>query len=248
MKKFLFLGAVITTLILALVAFGAAPAWWSDTGNSTAFIDANATVNNYAPLNVGQLKNVATKAKTYLDNKLSLIGGSGPDITAMVNGFTTNGTLDYQTANLGQLKAVAKPFYDRLLSIGYNTTANLISQGYAGNYTGVYPWVITTPTAQNYAPANLGQLKMTFSFNLTTYLTTDTDGDGVPDYLEAYYGTNPDSNNTDGGTSLTDESDGSDVFPLDPAFTGVPTGTATDSSGPTITLVTPENVILVSSH
>jgi len=235
---------LVITVFFAVAAFGTPPAWWSDTGNSTAFIDGNATANNYAPLNVGQLKNVATKAKTYLDNKLSAVGGSGLDITVMVNGFSTNATLDYQVANLGQLKAVAKPFYDRLLSIGYNTTLNLQNRGYAGNYTGLYPWNSTTSPAQNYEPANLGQLKMVFSFDLTSYLTVDTDGDGVPDYREVlFYGTNPNSNNTDGGSAGTNDLDGNDVFPLDPAFTAIPTGTATNGSGPNITLLAPANAV-----
>jgi Bacterial TSP3 repeat len=215
---------------IASVAFAAAPAWWSDTTNGTAFIDANATVNNYAPLNIGQLKNVATKAKAYLDIQLALIGGSGANITTLVDGFTNNSTADYSPANLGQLKAVAQPFYDRLNAIGYNTTANLIAQGYPGNWTSSYPWSSSTPTSANYVPANIGQLKMVFSFYLP-----DTDGDGLNDIIENILGTDPNLADSDGDGVP----DGQDAFPLDPTRSVWPSPDPDDHTPPTITLLSP---------
>jgi len=193
MKKILLPGIAVT-FILTVVAFGANPGWWSDSTNGTLFIDSNSTINNYAPLNIGQLKNMASKASTYLNNQLSLVGGAGANVTTMVGNFTTNGTLNYQAANLGQLKAVAKPIYDRLIAVGYNTTLNLQNQGYANTWTGVYPWDPSTPTSQNYVQANLGQAKMVFSFDLTNFTVSanlDANSDSYRDAWEIHYFSTP---------------------------------------------------------
>ncbi len=37
---------------------------------------------------------------------------------------------NYAPVTIGQLKAVAKPFYDRLIASGYNTTDSLKNFGY----------------------------------------------------------------------------------------------------------------------
>jgi hypothetical protein len=131
------------------------------------------------------LKFVAYQARAYLDQQLSTVGGAGPEIDAVVNNFAQNTPDNYATANLGQLKYMAEPFYDRLLEVGYNTNTNL-NYRISGNissttWTSYYPW--PTPPArpgeigyngttydawlqQNYAPVNLGQLKLAFSFDL----------------------------------------------------------------------------------
>jgi len=243
MKKFLVL-ATSALLVLTVFIFGrlsAQPAWW--TANGTAFIDANATANNYAPLNVGQLKNVALSANLYFNSTLGSVGGEGAAIDSLVGNFSVNGTLGYQPANLGQLKAVGQPFYDRLLAIGYNTRANLIANGYPATWLYDYPWNPTTPTAQNYAPANLGQLKMVFSFDLSSFTVgTDADSDGLVSGVEAFRGTNPSVTDTDGdGTN-----DGSDAVPLDPAFNSIPILYIGDTSFPNITLSDPSGAVLVT--
>jgi hypothetical protein len=223
------IGFVSLILIVTAVAWATQPAWWTDSGNGTAFIDANFTGNtyftNYAPLNIGQLKNVATKAKAYLDIQLASVGGSGPNITAEVSNFTYNGTADYSPANLGQLKAVAQPFYDRLIAVQYNTTLSLQLQGVASpvilmnstvaainnnpdwntsgnqgvNATYSYPWNPATNVSVNYAPANLGQIKIVFSFDLspgnavgyTIPPNLDAYNDGIPDAWAVTNGLNP---------------------------------------------------------
>lgn len=212
MKKIFLVG--IGAALLAAAAFAADPAWWTDSAHNTNFIDTSiSSPNNYTVLNLGQLKNVAVKAKNYLDIQFAPVGGAGPAIDTMVGGFSNNTTLNYQPANLGQLKAVAKPFYDRLIEVGYDTRANLIARGYSSAWPYQYPWDPYTPVAQNYAPANLGQIKMIFSFdvgafvssknwdadndglldswerriygNTSATLSTDHDGDGVEDYKDA---------------------------------------------------------------
>lgn len=100
-------------VIFALCADGVAaePAWWRETG--TRIIDETGAENNYGPANLGQLKNVATQAKTHLDTALAPIGGAGPDVDAVVNPFVSDPASNYSPANIGQLKALAAPFYDR---------------------------------------------------------------------------------------------------------------------------------------
>ncbi|HEY5791804.1 MAG TPA: LamG-like jellyroll fold domain-containing protein, partial [Chthoniobacterales bacterium] len=187
------------SLAIALLWAGGAlfaadpPAWWS--ASETRILDANATPSNYSPVLAGQLKHAAKQAKKYLD--ANVVGGAGPAINTMVAGFTPQSGVaytpeqlaviqkaNYTPVNLGQLKAVAKPFYDRLKGAGYNAKQNLIDRGYASNWSYDYPWNPNTPAAQNYKIANLGQLKMAFSFDLRNL---DFDSDGIPDWWEQKY-------------------------------------------------------------
>ncbi len=161
------------------------PAWWT-TGN-TAIIDSaasHAVSENYAPASQGQLKNVAAKAALYLNNLPGI--GAGAAVNGMVSGFTHTES-DYSPVLLGQLKAVAKPFYDRLLEVGYDTRANLVARGYPSNWASDYPWNPSTPASENYGPANLGQMKITFSFDLTGFPAGDNNHNGLPDAWEQQY-------------------------------------------------------------
>jgi hypothetical protein len=199
------------------------PDWWSNP--STRILDpANpATIeDNYAPTNLGQLKHVAQQAKEHLDEHLP--GGAGSAINALVESFEPRsgqsytpsqieGFLEanYAPLNLGQLKAVAKPFYDRLQSFQYDTRANLISRGIPGTWIHSYPWDSSTPPSENYAIANLGQLKLVFSFDLSAPVgqlplwwqrlnfdgqvsidpDEDADGDGFTNFQEYQGGSDP---------------------------------------------------------
>lgn len=212
----------IFTLALATLLAAQPPGWWSSSSNPV--VDPNATTSgvdqNYAPANLGQLKFIAKQAKLHLDANLN--GGSGSAINSLVSGFTpqqgvsyTQAELDalraanYAPINLGQLKAVAKPFYDRLGAVGYDTKANLIAHGYPATWAYVYPWDPATPVAENYAPANIGQLKMAFSFSLTGF---DSDQDGLPDAWELAHGFDP-TDSADG--AVTADADGDGLSNLD---------------------------------
>ena len=110
---------------------------------------------------------------------------------------------DFATINLGQLKAVAAPFYDRLIALGMDTKASLIAHGYPASWAHAYPWNPNDawnkplpPGTQvdktaNYVPANLGQLKMVFSFDIDLHYSQDTDHDGIPDWWEFAHHLNP---------------------------------------------------------
>lgn len=207
----------IVALAMTTLLGAQPPAWWTSSTNPV--LDPGATTTgveqNYAPANLGQLKYIAKQAKLHLDANLA--GGSGSAITSLVNGFTPQSGVSYTTAelaafreanyapiNLGQLKAVAKPFYLRLKTAGYDTKANLIARGFPGTWAYDYPWNPSTPVADNYAPANIGQLKAVFSFDLTSL---DSDGDGIPNGWELAQGLNPE-NPSDGGTTADADGDG----------------------------------------
>jgi len=112
------------SLLLGGAAF-AEPAWWSNVKNSTG------PVNDFKPALVGQAKNMALHAMEALDDALAPFnlpgGGAGMEIRQMVNSWRiepenpASGWKTHDIArilNQGQLKALAKPFYDRLALLG----------------------------------------------------------------------------------------------------------------------------------
>ncbi|MCC5841103.1 MAG: hypothetical protein JJT96_13380 [Opitutales bacterium] len=164
----------VAGLCLALVpAFSAAgPNWWKQYG----ILDPTQEGDNFSPLNVGQLKFVATQARAYFDAYLP--GGAGHEIHELIDSFGTGSDLDhFAPANVGQLKAVAKLFYDRLADspLADLVYPRLIAAGlYPDQITSttvVYPWAVETNYTDHYRPANIGQLKIVFSFDLTPALT-----------------------------------------------------------------------------
>jgi hypothetical protein len=235
--RFALLVAIFLAGISSVLVLRADPNWWTNTTTGTNITVANTTVNNYAPLNIGQLKYVATKAALYLNLQLSSLGGAGAAVNSTV-AFSINSTADFSPANLGQLKAVAQPFYNRLLVVGYNTTLNLRNNGYSSTWTLTYPWDPGSPTAFNYEPANLGQLKLVFSFDLTGFTATDSDGDGVPDASKSFMGVSTGLADTDGDGI----DDGSDVLPLDPSFYYLP---SVSTALPQITLTAPTDAVRI---
>lgn len=153
-----------------------APPWWAEYG----VLDPSQPGDNFSPANVGQLKHMARSAKTYLDQELP--GGSGGIVHALEFSFGIGAGSDEHTApaNVGQLKAVAVAFYDRLISAGFDSREFLRSKGYASEWPYLYPWPPTVGQAENFAPLNIGQLKLVFSFDIAT----DSTESGLPDWWE----------------------------------------------------------------
>lgn len=194
---------VLLFLLFASPLLASPPPWWNDTANGTAILVPGATPNNSGPVNQGQLKNVAKKAALYLD--LSLLGyGAKGRIRGLVDGFQPSSN-DLSPVNLGQLKAVAKPFYTRLHNLGFNTKQSLQSHGASG-WAFDYPWNPSTTKETNLVPANIGQLKWVFSFNLSGFGIVDTDGDKLPDAWETTVGLDP--NDPDDASDSDVDSDG----------------------------------------
>lgn len=126
-----------------------APAWWASSGA----VDSNLQADDYRPANIGQLKHMASKAAAELNSKLS--GGAGAEINNLITSWTqpaASGVTrdDYAVLTQGQLKSMAKLFYDRLMAEGYAS---------------IYPWTPGTGDDDSYAAVNLGQLKYVFSFD-----------------------------------------------------------------------------------
>ena len=124
------------------------PLWWID--RSVVYTNAVVT-NDFAAANQGQVKWIAGKAMSELDEKLARIGGAGQSVSNMVASFTMGN--NYFAVNAGQLKNTAQPFWARLVEVGY---------------AGAYPWPTNNPAANDYAIVNIGEVKNLFSFDLVT--------------------------------------------------------------------------------
>ena len=172
--RLLLLGIALAFVPLVLMA--QAPQWWATRG-----VQNGNPANDYAAINQGQLKYIATAAVAELDDKLP--DGAGTNLHTLIDKWSTlqedgsrvatsgSNTNDYAAVNLGQLKTVARPFCDRLLAMGYN--------GHPLK-SGTYPWL--SGTANDYAMANIGQVKNLFAFDLTV-----TDTNGLPGWWQHYY-------------------------------------------------------------
>ena len=160
--------------------FAQGPAWWYQRGA----VDANLPTNDYALITQGQLKWMAASACAEMEAYF----GAGPTIPALIAAFSSAN--NYYPANLGQVKYVAQPFYDRLYDLNLTNTLPSGMPGY-------YPWSNSSST-NDFALANIGQVKYVFSFDSAV----DSDGDGASDWQEAELGTDPyDPDSDDDGLS-----------------------------------------------
>ena len=155
------------------------PIWWFSRGVITPLNPANNTPSwpssypasdDYAAINEGQLKNFATQAFNELQaGAPSYVWSTtqGTNLATMVESWspTASGEDDYKAINLGQLKNVAKPFYDVLIEMGYANS---------------YPW---TGNTDDYTAVNIGQVKNVFSFDLSP----DPSGTGLAQWWELKY-------------------------------------------------------------
>lgn len=172
-------------------------------------LNAQKTADDYAVANVGQLKALAKKAAQEMNSVLP--GGAGAEINALIASWASSPAAgvtrdDYAVLTLGQIKMVAKLFYDRL-------AAEWVLPA------GSYPWRRSARAADNYAVANLGQLKTVFAFaiappdvnnngipdqwevtmfgNLVEDMSADFDNDGLSNLAEWQAGTRANSNDSD---------------------------------------------------
>lgn len=174
-------------LVTAVTSIATPPVWWTEQG----VLNSEQNQDNRAAITVGQVKNMAAKAMEEMEENFP--GGAGTIIREMVGtgeppipstSFRAKAASDNQlaAATVGQVKSVAKCYYDRLFEIGLRT----LTEG--------YPWSETSPSEENLALVNAGQLKNVFSFpilDLTLPEEEDQDGDGLPDAWEIANGLNP---------------------------------------------------------
>ncbi len=199
------------------------PHWWTTQG----VINTNTAAADYAVLNIGQLKHLASTACDEMEAMLP--GGAGTVVTSFVHGLAN--TNNYAVVNLGQLKNVAKPFYDRIHSLtnSYPYLTNSLPAGLPGPY----PWTDTTADDADYAVANIGQAKFVFSFDF------DSDGDRTADWWEVMHGLDP----SDPGESSPDsDGDAHSDFREEQENTDPQNS---DITPPTVTITSPENSLLV---
>ena len=200
---------LIPGLLLALViaAFATPPLWWS-AGNPPV-IDPTAAVNNHAPANIGQAKHMAKSALEALlpilpavadQIEADLVGPGKPIPSWAAPANQVEKDKNHAPLLIGQLKAIAAPFYTRLhaaapIWLEAERTAN--GTHHPGS---IFPWTTATTDDNNKGMANIGQLKAVFSLRFEN----DADYDGMPGLWEEASGLDPDDY-SDAGTDLDDD-------------------------------------------
>ena len=184
-------GAEATTLrpFTPFTGYDSGSNWWVN--NSLIDFSSYSTLNDDFAAVQGQVKNYARAAFDAMEARLPT--GAGFAIKNLVAGWSYTDSHNDTAINLGQLKNVAQPFYDRLIELGLAAT---------------YPWSNTTADDDDFHAATIGQLKTVFAFPIpTSTLQVDSDGDGLPDTWErAFFGDlSRDGNGDFDGDGLTDK-------------------------------------------
>lgn len=153
----LFLTGSLTVVIAENTPWGTAPAWWSQRGVINP--QSGRTVDDFAVINLGQLKNLARAARDELNSKLA--GGAGDEIEALIQRWQAQqvGADDFSVATVGQLKAVSRLFLLRLHAVGQMEAL---------------PAWIEEAGSDDFAVANIGQAKALFAFSVTSTLPSSS--------------------------------------------------------------------------
>jgi Bacterial TSP3 repeat len=228
-------------LLLMLAALATPPSWW--TNDATRVIPDDAVANHKGPANIGQAKHMADmalKALALRDPSLSATirqklttpqpnpaNPTGPLLPAILN-FELPSSLpaDWHQSQrapllIGQLKAIAHPFYYHLNETNSTWLAAERTANGTNHPNSIYPWTAAIEDDANKAIATTGQLKAVFSlrFGMLPPTTLDTDGDGLTNAEENERGTNPLDADTD-GDGIPDQTD---LNPSSPDWTVTPT-------------------------
>lgn len=218
----------IFTTYLTLAAFAQGdppgPQWWHDA--DPPVIAPGSATNNRGPANIGQAKHMAKSGLDALRSKLpdlaneiesELVGAGKPIPTWDAPQDLASRLGNYAPLQIGQLKAIAHPFYNGLNTIAPAWVLEQIQHVHgdaaiAGthywqvtgrpNYTenGYFPWNPETQAETNKSVATVGQLKAVFALDFATVPAsppTDSDGDGLDDAFELILGTSPNNPDTD---------------------------------------------------
>jgi hypothetical protein len=213
----------VSGLILAIAGgiHAAPPTWWSE--GDPPVIDPQAAPNNHGVANIGQAKWMAKNALEALRAKRPDLAtlveadlvGSGKPIASWAAPVTAEQqTQQRQPLLIGQLKAIAAPFYDRLQAADSAWLAAQATENGIPNTGSHYPWTATTDDDSNKAMATIGQLKAVFSLrfeNLSAAAdsqVSDGDEDGLPDAWEIMHGLDPDDNSGNNGWDGDFDDDG----------------------------------------
>jgi len=162
--------------------FSTPPQWWTERN----VIRVGAEEENYKAVNIGQAKWMVVQAHAELSERLAPFGGIDFDVVDLFPPVPDSPNQEWlreqaMPLNIGQLKYLAKPFYDNLNRVSpafleYQARSN----GIDWEEGQVYPWSDSSPIEENYRVANIGQLKSVFAFRVRE----DSDNDELPDFWE----------------------------------------------------------------
>jgi len=203
---------------MAGVSSAAYPAWWIERG--VVVTGGLVVSNDFAGVNVGQLKWISTNA--LLELEAHLPGGAGDAVRNAILGFS--GGDDFAAVNVGQVKNIAAVFWDRLIESGVATAV---------------PW--TSDGGNDFAAATVGQLKVAFGFDPAVNLGgdggSDSDRDGLADEVETGTGIFVDLRDTGSFDSVAD-SDGDGINDGDEVVAGTDPNSS-DTTAPAVSIVVP---------
>lgn len=170
------------------------PEWWYELG----LVTSGKSPGNTSAVNQGQLKNMAVRARAYLQHKLDLDGTewdaewqaaySGPYAPAPGVELFTNTGNNWVVVNQGQAKHSVLGFYNILLSRpepAFNNTKAMLAKHHPSGWIHDYPWDSSVGDTAHWSPLLIGQLKFMFAFELGEIgPVMDVDKDGFDDRLE----------------------------------------------------------------
>lgn len=231
------------------------PQWWADQG-----VKSGSQASNLSPATIGQAKHMVKMALAELEPpKLpqATYNAIQSDLAAIVDLTPPQNQAGFDDQRKvllnGQLKALAKPFYDRLRSLNPAWIEEQMSlhglqriEPGSNPYSfSPYPWSVVADDDSNLSPATLGQLKAVFSIDFSLWgvvQNPDSDSDGISDVVEEASGTSPVLLDTDGDGHF----DPVDAFPLDPTKWDPLSSVSGDTAPPLVALETPKSAVLVT--
>jgi len=224
--------APFVLIALLVPVQGDPPSWWQE--GTPPVIDPGASSNNLGPANIGQAKWLAKRALETLaaidaplaagiEHRLTqaqpnLDGGMDPAILDFGIPAAPQDAAWHERQHapllLGQLKALATPFYDLLHTAAPswldNDSSDPAAQGQLqlngtkdpADPANFYPWTSDPGDDANHAIATIGQLKAVFSLRFeflgASLPDGDYDHDGLTNAEEAARGTDPRNPDSDG--------------------------------------------------
>jgi Concanavalin A-like lectin/glucanases superfamily/Bacterial TSP3 repeat len=203
---------IAVSLALNNTGSAAPPVWWADADYPV--IVTGAPPENLAVANVGQAKTMALLALEALRKaapmiatqvESDLVGDEKPIRDWEIPATDEERADQHAPLLLGQLKAIAAPFYSRINALAPAWLANERLQNHMPDTGTCFPWTSTAADDTNRSPATIGQLKSVFSLRFETLeasLNPDLDGDGLTNADEAELGTDPLIADTDGDSIL----------------------------------------------
>lgn len=215
MKRILIPLSLALLLAQSTISPAADPAWWAARGVTTGN-----PASNLSPATIGQAKHMAAMAlgelgarlpaQEFLALKNAVAAVVDLDVPALPPGYNpAPRPPGYIGPNnhvllVGELKALAKPFYDHLRlwnSVWLDNemieaNIRILESGSNPSSFSPYPWSVATSDDANKAVASLGQLKAVFSLRLETVPAFDSDGDEIPDAWEMQHGLDPGSDDS----------------------------------------------------